>query len=168
MTRYFKLDNNSDSGKKLIQLIDRINEARKVNMDFAHSIGAEVEGGILTDSFYVAGGIIGFKMKEVPSNWRLAKKGYYGYYYPKSGKENKELHKKIAELPKIQRHELREVIEMHSIFSSPGIIECHEFLLIEVPTGGFDGEYTPLTDMIEITGGAYIEAKKQKKGGQDE
>lgn len=155
MRQYFKVLKGSDTFNNIQNLFARINKTNKEIAGFAESLGA-IEGGTMTSGFHAAGGVIGFLMETQPENWKKAPTKYHrGYYFPKAGAKNKELHEKIHALPKISRSEYNTVINMPVMHFSPGLALYDDYILIQVPLK-WVGTYEPFPDMIEITVSEYM------------
>lgn len=122
-------------------------------------------------SHCLAGGIAAFHFKKgwtnAPDGWRKMEKGWTQWFMPKSSdKKNKELLKKISELPVLGYEIINDLLNFHfyvteelQVWHCPIVEWRSKYVLIEVPN---DKKYKPLDGMIEIMDSEYIKLSKAK------
>jgi hypothetical protein len=160
MTIYFKVEANTETFQKMEEVFNRIKKCNEASFALAKELGAKDEG-LLRPASYAAGGIAGFPMATMPENWRKADKNHYGYYFPKSLTINKDILSKIRALPTVARIEIGRAFGFESFLSYPGIVWGGKMYLVEVPVGGFAGNYKPMPDMVELTGSEFQKLKSE-------
>ncbi|SDG72538.1 hypothetical protein SAMN04487996_12284 [Dyadobacter soli] len=158
-TRFYKIQKGTETFQKVADMIVQIRAANKAAENLAIEIGST--GQMIHSDHYVAGGITGFEFYQQPEGWRKASKHFHGYYFPKSGKENKQTLNAIYALPKIERRTLSALIGYKGIFSQPGIMERGEYVLVVATVGNMGSSIEPTPDMIEILGSEYDELAKK-------
>lgn len=160
-TRFYKINKGTATFEAVDAMIKRIREAQSAADELSKELGCE-KNQVLTYSHYVAGGIVGFKLEQQPDGWKkVHSKSHYGFYFPKASvKANKQLLKRIDELPSIQRRDLSDLVGYKSIMGAPGIKQTEDSILVEMTSGGWGDKAEPTADMIEILGSEYDELCK--------
>ena len=122
MTIYFKIKNDSETGKKIQNLVDRAKKAEKEINQFVDELKSDRK--YLRNERYILGtGIAGLKFEAEP-NMKIWKnfKGFPNYYSPRmSSKEGKVLAEKIDSFDKVGRDEISDAIGLNDFFKMPGL-----------------------------------------------
>lgn len=162
-TKYYKIPEGTDTFQKVKEMFNQIKESNKSAVALAVELRAK-DGRILGNTFYAAGQISAFDMPEKPDGWKEIKsRNVYGNWcFPKSGKGNKDLLKKIYDIPTIRRSEIDCLVGYEDVFGGPGIFDAGDCFLVEMADGN------PKSDMIEIKGSEFLAIKENYKEKQKE
>jgi len=161
----YKVIPGSEVHLKLLELKKQIIQAREASFAIMDEVRAE---SITESHMKLAGGISGFIFKTPPDTavWKRIQTGYSSYgYFPKSIKANKDLCKRISELPLVDTKDLREIIGYKfQTYASPGggilmssapaIHWSIDNQIIILQTAN-QAKYTPVDGIIEILGSEY-------------
>ena len=156
----YKISKGTNTYSQLADLFERIKECKIT----AQSLAAEMSDiedkkdvTSLSSGFRLSGGLSGVSMKKKPDGYRPVK-GYYGYYFPKQCKANKEILDRIAALPSVGVNELNSIVgfeeQSHGLtwYTRPAVNLRDEYALIKISE---NCEFTPNEDMIEILDSEY-------------
>ena len=149
---FSKMEKSKEAVKKLVKEVGAENFATNRQTYLAGTINA----------FYFPGG-------KPDNNWKIMGETYQNLFYPKAApKENKTLHKKILDLPKVHQDELKKPLNYGNYtYASgggfawntlPAITYSDKVILLHVDD---HVEWTPVADVIEITGSEFNEIKEK-------
>lgn len=160
MDRYYKIAKDSETGKKLSELVERYNDFEVKKREFAEKYGIK---GFYSYEMYLAhvGDVVFKDSSHVDkNNW---KKGCASNaYLPKQNPKDRQLKKDWEELrsKSIQRFELDKIVGGKDPFHMCGFDYSSEdffFIFTEKPE-----KFDFPSDVIEISNLEYLELIKQK------
>lgn len=156
---YFKIEH----GTELFKEFESLNERRHKAHDAAFKLQKSLGGlGYTRPYGSLGGGINAIKFEDKPDGFKSINKSM-SLYSPK--KSNKEMIKRIENLPIVTEDELNSMLGFEPQFSGkyyhnlPGFIECEKYILVDVSDLC---KYTPKSDMIEILSSEYKELSKSE------
>lgn len=158
---YYITKKDSETGKKLQEVINKIKEANSAAKEAAKGLGANEE--IIRDGWFLAGGIKGVVLPNGTNNPALrldTKSINRDVYVPNlKRKEGKELKVRLSKLPVVDKSELNEVVGFDNPFSNIGYNYGNDdyfaFSILE------DWNINMPDDCEEITTNRYKEMFKQ-------
>ncbi len=149
--------------QKLQEINKKMRSANKSALDLAKTVGCKQ---IRRENFQLAGGISSFYFKEKPDGFAYTRtKKHPNDFFPKKIIANKELLKKISELPLVEYQELNDLVGFDERKHSPAgrwmfcpNISWHkDFVLLDFKSAE---KYKPIVGMKEIL---YSEFEKLSK-----
>lgn len=157
----YKVKTESELHSKFNSLIDRMSACRKEALLLAESLGFDALGG---KHNCAAGGIscLQHEGPKPPEGYKRVGKDYQKLCFPKAN--NKEVLKKISELPIVTNEEYNGLINFEATFV--GNVYIRRFGLMErdgvylIDTG--EADYTPVDGMEEILESEYKRLKAEK------
>ena len=145
-----------------------------VLMNVAHLAAVAIMREVKADRYHIAPGAIAggvsyfaFDKPPIPLLWKAYKR-LPGLYRPKDIKANRDLNRRIGELPTVKDRELASIVKLRMqllpspeglrVLIIPGMRWGRDFILMELPD---DADYKPLRGMTEITVAEFktLEAK---------
>jgi hypothetical protein len=150
---YLKVIKGTETFDKLSAVWDKINEYNNIAKALVKELGFEKHG---RSKIGVAGGISCIECETKPEGWRSVGKKYQSLYYPKANQ--KELLNKIESLPIVSEEEYNNTIGFEPQFTSLHYISAfaskrnEKEIVIKIAE---TADYTPKSDMIEITVSEY-------------
>lgn len=150
---FFKVEKGVALWGNLEALMNKIISVRKAAADLTEELGFKKYGQA---HFVIAGGISYIASNHHPDGYRKVGSKWDGLYFPKAS--NKEITKKISELPTISYDEYNAVINFKDQFQglqhimAYGLKKSGDTFLIEVSDRA---DYTPVDGMVEILASEY-------------
>lgn len=157
---YYKVEKGTEIYNKLDKVWDKMIKYNNISLEFIKSIGFNKFG---VSHKGVAGGVSCIESDYKPEGFKQVGKTHQNLFYPKQN--NKELLKRIEELPIVSYSEYNDVIGFvpHSknlkYFNSYGSEKIGNIYLITLSD---DCEYQPKEDMVELKVSEYKEILKNK------
>jgi len=144
---------------QLRELEKKIIAAKKAAQKLRKELGAE---DLATNSDHIAGGIDALQFQKQPDGYRKVGQPWQRLYYPKADylKKNKELAKKLRELPVVEAEELNDIVKFDGMQMLEGdgaalltIVKCvgitcgKDYILMNTHEGA---KYKPIPGIVEI------------------
>jgi len=152
---YYKVKSKTETFEEFDFLFKRIKKVNNIALALAKKLGFSK----IATSRNLAGGINAFYSVKKPDGYRQVGKDYQCLYFPKVA-HNKELLKKIEDLPIIKKSELNKIIDFKETFtgkhfiSSFGIAKRNNHFLLDIDK---ECDFTVNKDMTEILESEYNE-----------
>jgi hypothetical protein len=163
--------------EKLSEVKKEMDRVTARAQEVADSIGAR---GFARAHYSAAGGIAAFAFdkKKLPQGFRQVGNSWDDFYYPLANikgdkdltRRNKELLKKMADLPRVETKSVAQAVNFHFqvISGDNSLLAVHcpsiewedEYILVSMPK---KCTYKPLADMIEITATEFKELSKEER-----
>jgi hypothetical protein len=141
----FKVSKGCELYDKLKALMDRVNECDRA----ADALAKELGGTSCRKGYWTIGwGLSAITMPVKPKGWKNAHRDLVGEYMPSAS--NKEVVKKINELPKVEYNDLNSLVGYHNAFGHPGINVRDDYAFLTFSDKQAD-KLTPVDGMVEIT-----------------
>ena len=151
---FFKVEKGVALWDNLEALMNKIISVRDQAKELVNELGFTEYGSA---HFVVAGGIsFVYSPDRKPDGYRSIGKSWQQFYFPKA--VNKDICKKIADLPVIKYNEYNDVINFKDQFvglthiMSYGLKKVGDIFLIDVSD---QAKYTPVEGMVEILSSEY-------------
>lgn len=153
---YYITKKDSDTGKKFMDIVDKIKEASNAAKEEAIRLGAEK---FTTDSWHLAGGLTGIILPNRPDNkdliLRKSVKVKNLYVPNRKSKSGRELETKWQQLPVVGKNELNNIINHDDPFSNIGFNYNHpEYIAFSIME---EWNVTTPDDCEEVTTTKYKE-----------
>lgn len=163
MDRYYKIPKNSETGKKLNEVIRKAEEFEALRVDFAKKYNLKAT---FSSRFYLCS-VVGVEFKKTPDiiNWRIV--GDKKCYIPRTRTKDDELLDRWNELQekKIPRSAIDKIIGGKDAFKQCGLdFSFPDFFYVTI---GDINAYDIPADCIEISNIEYLNLKEKQYESKD-
>jgi hypothetical protein len=154
---------------------NEMDRAKALAQEVVDSVGAS---GFAKAHYRIAGGIAAFYFKDkenVPKLWKQVGQTWQNFFFPKVAKENRELLKRISDLPTLDDDRITKLInfKFQVVPGQDSLVAVHcpavewndEYILVSVPD---KCDYKPVPDMIEILGSEYKLLSREEQEEEEE